>query len=172
MRHLRVLTVQVLLLTLGVVVATLGRVLVLLTRSTKRGQPALLSALVAAVPMAAIAGRTNHHGYAAPGAIELSARWMDRRFQTGRLDDRRGIGDAPSMGLSLIAAAASGGPESLPPGLHLPHPRTKPIPRRQRQPGLLGNSETEVEQVRARGGLRQPGGSTAHGRRGSVERGP
>jgi hypothetical protein len=113
MRHLRVLTIQVLLLTLGVVLATLERGLVPLPGSLQGRLPPLLRAVVATVPVAPIAGRTDHHGPVAPGAIKLSVSQIDRRVHTARLDHRGEIGDALLMRLSLIAAAASGGPEQL-----------------------------------------------------------
>lgn len=113
MRHLRVLTGRVLLLPLRVIGEARGRRLVLPASATNRRTAPLLGTLVAAVPVAPIAGLADRHGRAAPGALELAVGRIDRCVQTGRLDDSRTIGDAPPMGPSLIAAAASGGPERL-----------------------------------------------------------
>lgn len=80
------------------------------------------------------------------------------------------------MGLSLIAAMALGGPELLPPGLHLPLLPSKPIPQQpdRARDRAVGKRKTEVDGDLKRGeALRQqPGGSTAHGQGGSLGRGP
>ena len=175
MRHLRGLTIQVLLLTLGVIVATLERGLVLLPGSLQGRLPPLLCAVGAAVLVAPIAGRTDRHGGAAPGAIKLSASQIDRRVQTARLDHRGEIGDALLMRLSLIAAAASGGPERLLRASTFLCIGPQPIPHRGRQLVLHrhGHRDTAVDDDLKRGEvLRSPGRSTDHGLGGAVKRGP